>query len=497
MSLAKTIYHSFNIHKLLVWIGGVALFLYALSGLAHPLMTWFITPQPINFMPPQFSVQADILKKIPVILTKNKVTKALLVKAVPSQNGAVLQVTDNPLSPRRYFSFETGKELVDYDKIQARYLAGYYTGFSPDKIKDVTFQTEFDNAYPWVNRLLPVYKVTYDTDDNRKIYIYTELSANAGMTNDYNSIMQFIFRNMHTLSFLDNFETGRVIISLILLFSLAGMCVTGFCMLYFVKKRNILCPKRKLHRLIANIVWFPLFLFVFSGTYHLLQSSFGENIRGLRLTDSFNIPAKMKDVTLSQDILKQNLNSISLLKMDNKLYYRFSLASKNDKGGADMSEHAGHNMPNKNMKYDGLPQEKGAIYISSDTGQQASLDDKKLSEFYASYYSKDKITHNNLITMFGSNYDFRNKRLPVREIIFDTGTRIFIDPATGILVDKINPASLYEGYSFSFLHKWNFLLAVTNRTVRDGIIVAFLTGIIGLGVLGFILKLRRKKRGVL
>ena len=62
---------------------------------------------------------------------------------------------------------------------------------------------------------------------------------------------------------------------------------------------------------------------------------------------------------------------------------------------------------------------------------------------------------------------------------------VFIDPATGILVDRLVDKDRYEGYSFSFLHKWNFLTPFIGREVRD-IFIAILMGLIiifvGLGL---------------
>jgi hypothetical protein len=94
--------------------------------------------------------------------------------------------------------------------------------------------------------------------------------------------------------------------------------------------------------------------------------------------------------------------------------------------------------------------------------KKSSLSDKEIAINYANKYlgfDNNLIFQTKLITKFGPNYDFRNKRLPVWQINYDSpdGNRIFIDPASGILVDHITNKERYESYSFSFLHKWNFL----------------------------------------
>ena len=110
--------------------------------------------------------------------------------------------------------------------------------------------------------------------------------------------------------------------------------------------------------------------------------------------------------------------------------------------------------------------------------------------------SKDQLVQTKLVTHFGPHYDFRNKRLPVWRLDFNTpkGDKLFIDPATGMLVDRLVNLERYEGYSFSFLHKWNFLVPLMGREKRDIVISVLLIAAISFSVIGFLMLTKRRRR---
>ena len=477
--------YSFDYHRIVAQLGGVAILFFALSGGLHVLMTW-TGPKAKAFFPPSAVINAHVTDKIPGILKQHKIENPLLVKVIPSKAAPVLQITTEEKKPRTYYSLETGDKIPDGDLKQARFLAAYYSGLPDEKIKNIAFQTEFDGAYPWVNRLIPVYKVTYDTPDDYTLYVHTEINALAGVTNNYKTAIQKIFRTFHTFSFLDPAGAGRVLIVSLFLFSIFGLCVTGFFMIFTVKKRKILDKKRYYHRLFANIVWLPLFFFVASGFWHLLHYEFADNLRGLRITPPMNlVSADLAAKPLSEDLSDIQTNALALMTYEDRFYYRLSPAVTKRPGAIT-----------RNSRFDGIKTEKDGIYIDVQTGERADLTDVAVTTAYAEKALSARALSNSLVSHFGPHYDFRNKRLPVREILLDTpdGSRLFIDPATGILVDRLADKARYEGYSFSFLHKWNFLSIFIGREKRDALLFVFLTLVTGLTLLGYVMLLTRKRR---
>jgi hypothetical protein len=479
-------------HKWLGWTGGLALLLFALSGIMHPVMTW-TGPKAASFFPPQAVMQAEHAAAIPRILRQHAIDRAIMVKLVPSENGAVMQVTEHNDQPRRYFDVETGAELEGYDEQQAIWLARYYTGLQDTKVKDVTFQSEFDHAYPWVNRLLPVYRITFDTEDQRTAFIYTELNALGNLTNDWKTGVQGIFRTFHTWSWLDGFEHARVFLMMVLLVSLFGMAATGTAMVFLMKSRKIHDQGRKWHRIISYAIWIPLLAFSASGSYHLLQYAYGDHHRGLQLGQPINVTAdRFGNDTAWLDMYRDvKLNGISLIEgADGNLLYRLSIPQGRPGKKIDRA-----------MRFDGVPIEKPALYFDAVSGTESDVTDREMAVYYAGQHldpGEGNITQTSLVTHFGPDYDFRNKRLPVWRVDYNSqkGDKLFIDPATGILVDRLVDMERYESYSFSFLHKWNFLTPLIGRMPRDMLIVLVLLAAIGGTIFGYIMLIKQgKKRG--
>lgn len=476
-------------HKRLGWTGGLALLLFAVSGMMHILMTW-TGPQAASFYPPQANMKAEYIAALPKILKNNSIENAIMIKIVPAENGAVLQVTQHNDEPRRYFDLASGKELNNYDEIQARWLARYYTGLSDVPIKSVSFKNEFDNAYPWVNRLLPVYSVEFDTPDHLTVLIYTELGALASLTNDWKTLVQATFGVLHTWNWLDNYENARVFLMMILLTSLFGMAVTGIAMIFTIKSQKIKDKKRKWHRFISYVVWVPILLFSSSGSYHLLRYAYGDSHRGLQLGDSINFSGRLG---ANKNWLKLyegvNLNGISVVEgADNQLLYRLSIPQ--GRPGQKIE---------RIQRFDGALIEKSALYFDAKNGKESAVGDKDMAVYYAQKHSsldKEKITATTLVTNFGSMYDFRNKRLPVWQIDFATphGDKFFIDPATGVVVDHIINVEKYEGYIFSNLHKWNFMTGIIGRKARDTLAVVVLFSALGFMILGYVMLFKSVKK---
>lgn len=487
--------NSTKLHKWLGWTGGIALLFFAISGITHPLMTW-TGPKAASFFPPQVKVSSEHAAQIPKILQQYKIDRAIMAKIIPSKEGPLLQVTQSNDDQRRYFTLSTAEEKLNYDKKQAIWLARYYSGLKTTPIKSVSFQTEFSSAYPWVNRLLPVYRVEFDTPDNRTTFIYTELGALAGMTNNWKTSVQSVFRALHSWTWLDDFEYARIFLMMILLLSLLGMTITGIALIFMIKKRSIPDGKRKWHRVLSFAVWVPLFFFTASGIYHLLQYSFGDNHRGLKLGEPIDLSAVRfgDDFSWLEEFEGRSFNSLAVVEGKSstqsnvQLLYRISIP----KGKPSVAV-------SRSKRFKGMATEKQAFYYDALTGKKAQLNDKDMALYVAEThlgFSKDQLVQTKLVTHFGPHYDFRNKRLPVWRLDFNTpkGDKLFIDPATGMLVDRLVNLERYEGYSFSFLHKWNFLVPLMGREKRDIVISVLLIAAISFSVIGFLMLTRRRRR---
>ena len=142
--------------------------------------------------------------------------------------------------------------------------------------------------------------------------------------------------------------------------------------------------------------------------------------------------------------------------------------------------------------------EQEAVYINPYTGQvRDDLSDKSQAVALANTFkptSGSKIVDTALVTRYGPDYDFRNKRLPVWKVSLDDAQSswLFVDPVSGILVDQSRAQDRLERLSFSLLHKWSHLTPFTGRQWRDVMIVITLLFLIVISGFGAKMLWRRK-----
>lgn len=106
------------------------------------------------------------------------------------------------------------------------------------------------------------------------------------------------------------------------------------------------------------------------------------------------------------------------------------------------------------------------------------------------------VTGIELVTRFSHEYDFRNKRLPVWRVDYGAPVKasLFVDPASGVLVDRVADWEKPERLVFSFVHKWNFLFPI-GRLGLNIVVGMFVIALIGFSaVLGLRMDLKRRMR---
>lgn len=504
-------------HRALGWWTAAAILIWGLSAITHPLMAWF-GPKAISFFPPSLQqVNSQLVDAIPHVLREHGVTEAHVAKVIASENGPVLQITEAAEKPRRYFDLKTYTELTDFDQQQARWLASYYTGRPQSEISAVTLQTTFNHQYPWVNRLLPVYRIEFSGSEQLTAYIHTETNALASLSNQSKRVLQGVFQTLHSWDWLSSnaqatkagIEWIRVVLIALFMGCLATMAITGLSLLTLLKQRRMPHLTRYWHRLLGYALWLPILGWSASGFYHLLQSAYiapgDERAVGIQLPPLMDLRALATSAarqSLSQNQLQnqsQNqlaqfalsntpLNAVNLITAEDRVYYRLSQAV------TDQS------VPSRQQVYQGRPKESGAIYLDSDTGDKATLTDQQMAQVMAvglSGLHAEDIVEIQKVTRFDPGYDFRNKRLPVWQVDFanDEAHRVFVDPASGVLVDQNRAIDRYESWSFSLLHKWNHLTPLMGRFKRDLLIVATLL-VIGVFTVFGVMQLRRRRRPV-
>ncbi|WP_226663612.1 PepSY domain-containing protein [Microbulbifer aggregans] len=477
-------------HNKLGWLALVGIMVWALSGILHPAMAWF-GPSAARFFPPSMTLAPEDFAGLPQLLATSEVTAgAKVVKVVPSTQGALLQVTGSDVLPRRYYRLADGVPLADWDMQQARWLAGHYSGRAEAEIGSVRLQTVFDHAYPAVNRLLPVYRVEYAGEDKLTLFLHTETGALASLSDNRKTSMQGLFRQLHTFAWLGGLKYGRVLVVALFMLTLLAFAATGLALVLALRHRRISDGKRRYHRLLGYLLWLPLLGWSASGFYHLMQFSLVEPVQGLRLGQVANSGAYSGEFDWLRELDGRAINNISLVTgPEGTPLYRVGFAADIDSAPR-----------NRNQRFDGRPSEAGALYVDARSGQRLDgHDDRAQALLLAGHFAGQDggdFSNARLITRYGPDYDFRNKRLPVWRIDAEdeNATAIFVDPVTGVLVDQSRNVDRAERLSFSLLHKWNHLTPLTGREVRDSLIVCTLLLLLVTSVLGGVLLARRRQR---
>jgi len=153
----------------------------------------------------------------------------------------------------------------------------------------------------------------------------------------------------------------------------------------------------------------------------------------------------------------------------------------------------------REARFAGIKPDGPAIYLDAATGAPVPTGDRDLARAIAGRFTgapDSAITGMELVTRFGPDYDFRNKRLPVWRVDYGAPVKasLFVDTGAGVLVDKVADWEKPERLAFSFIHKWNFLFPI-GRLGLNVVVGVFVIGLIGFSaVLGLKLDLARRRR---
>jgi hypothetical protein len=439
------------LHRALVWVASAVLACWMLSGFLHPLMS-LIAAKPQRFAPPALQLDAAALPTGWEALRAAQ-GDAAIIRAVPGPQGPLWQLTDGFNSERRYLHVD-GSTFDGGEAAYARWLAGWYLG-EDAPIASLTLQTEFDDAYPWVNRLLPVWRVEIGGAHPRTAWLHTETGALASFGDARRTQLQAVFRALHTLSWLDGLEPLRVALVASAMLCLIALAGSG---LYLFWRRPGARGARRWHRRLGIAVALPLLLMASSGLLHALVSAGAPPPRGLAPPPPLSALPATPDWT-------------SLVGAQQQLALR-------DVDGRVVVVHRPVDAPTLAIKsLDGLA--------------SPSIDD--LVQHTAALHGIDGAFEIEPVPHFSPDYDFRNRRLPAWIAVDGSGERIALDPLTGQRIDRQSAIRRGESWVFAIVHKWQPLAhALGNPSLRDALQVGWLALIVPLGVLGW--RLRRRAR---
>jgi hypothetical protein len=286
----------------------------------------------------------------------------------------------------------------------------------------------------------------------------------------------------------------RILLITLFVGSLFALAVTGTLMLLLIRRRVRAPGSRGWHRIAGYALALPLLMFSASGLFHLIQYGWDEPTRTLTLSppirlgaDDFGLHQQWASITDGLAVAGVSLVEAA----DGTKLYRLALAPDRNGGPATPQTI-------RNARFDGVQPTGPALYLDARTGLPWAPGDRELALQLGERFTgvpRTAIRHAALVTRFGPAYDFRNKRLPVWRLDYGApvNATIFVDTATGVLADRTADAAKPERWSFSMLHKWNFLFPL-GRGAQNAIVSAAVLLSIGLMAgLGLSLDLERRR----
>ena len=494
----------YKLHRLIGILTVVPVIFWSCSGLMHPFMSHWFRPTILHETLPFAQVDSIALKKtLTEVLNKNNISAFKNFK-INSFGGHTYYMVGNINNEITFFDAGTGEKLENGEQKYAEYVARYMLNDQQSAIKKIIKIKNFDDEYKYINRFLPLWKVSFERADQMDIYVDTWQGKMATFNNTSRKIFIWLFDTFHNWSFIEKISnnTLRVCTMLLMLFiiissALSGLIVYGWMWKKFEKpapknKKGIL---RKYHRQIGLAVSLVTLTFAGSGAFHVSRKFTADQ------RHKFNYKPVFYTKELTIGLRKfpfdwERMQNIQLIKMGKKDFYQVILNKTEEKpseikyynGATAMELKDGNIIYSKYLvnKFSNLENVKGDI-------QSACCD--LMADNQNEDFADENIKETKWLTKFDKEYGFVNKRLPVMRLSYDTPAQatFYIDPINSSLAAKIEKTDRIEGLSFAFLHKY-FLMEWAGKDVRDIVTMLSALGVLTVSLFGLVLFFKNNSR---
>lgn len=515
-------------HRIISLIIAIPVILWSASGFMHPIMTTIRPSVATQILKPITIDSSRIKISLNDALAKNNIQHLHNFRLVSIDTNLFYQVAIKAKQTPLYLSTKNGKLLRNGDQLYAMYLASQFlegqydldpkqTDTKPDstettshdccdaaticvmsktkgnKISSVEKVKEFGNEYKLINRLLPVYKVKFDRPDGIRIYVETTSDRFVFAVDNKRAVFDKIFSLFHNwefLKFAGKFK--HVFMALLLGIAFVNTCI-GLYIFYITKTKksseNSLIKARNNHRWSAVIISLFTLMFTFSGAFHALQKLKYDDSVQLFTNNHIASSDFLFDYNRIAAVVKAPIINVSLVKMDNQLFWQVVTKKQNKKSNKSVQ---GNDLM-KSMK--ATP--PSAVYLNGTNYTALPEGEIRYAKYLASTFSKNstnEIASVELITKFTDEYGFVNKRLPVWKVNYKTNynERYYVETSSGELAVRIDDTELIEGLSFAFLHKHHFM-DWGGKELRDFSTMFWAMAQIVLITFGFILFIKSRR----
>ncbi|POP51969.1 PepSY domain-containing protein [Zhongshania marina] len=449
-------------HPRLGAVVGLAIIAWGLSGLAHPIISRIQPSAEAYLYKLEAFSTADLLSVSEAAKRAGLTQSLTAVRLLVWQNQAYYRLqTDSDII---WLNANSGAVVDNAERDYAVFLARHYLGDKHSAVKSISLQTEFDEDYVFVNRLLPVWRVAFEREDGMRVYVDTASDRLGTVVNNTKAATSVFFRNLHSWIFIKNDSLRLTLMSICLVGG--GVIALAGLLQYFLQWRAGRGWRQgrsalKVHRLLGVTVAITAVTFTGSGLYHLWQKQF---VLQPVAVPTQSVPAEQLAVNWSA--VNANIVQADMVAIDGQAYFRTWY--------------------------------EGELHYIDATDGQVLNDGERLHAIAlaAQYMPTDApIKATRTVESFNDEYGFVNKRLPVIAVDYERADHlsVYVEPRSGALATVVRDADRYEGFSFAFLHKWHFIDGL-GHTPRDIISACFAAGIALTFSLGMFLFIRRARR---
>lgn len=423
-------------HKRLALLACLGIFSWAGSGMLHPLMG-YLQPRPQTMATPQQVLPLDNLLSPAQVLGAAGVVQVqglrLLVLAREPYYQARLA---GELQPR-YWHARSG-QAVELAAAHAESLARHYLG-RDEPLAYAGSIERFTSEYAFINRLLPVARVDTQRDDSLRLYVDLFHDRLGTLVDERKAWFSAFFQTMHSFRWLDAAGPLRPVLMLVLLASIVSATLFGVAL--FIARRRARTFNRRLHGWWGLGLALATLSFASSGAWHLLHKQ-GAQPWPAPFVPSFNVAELDKAPAADWLLAGEELYMLSLLELDGKPIWRAQ-------GQQFASMSSLHYLDAQGRE------------LGNDTPRRYA---QQRLDHYAKSLGLGEAQTLTLQHSFDHEYGFVFKRLPVFKASYADAhnTALFIDPLDGALASRVQDADRTEGWTFAYLHKWEFLAGLGN-----------------------------------
>jgi hypothetical protein len=489
-------------HRRLSLIIALPVVLSAGSGFFHPIMTNIRPAVAMQALPVVAVDSSQMVLPLKAALDSSHIATICRIRLIHIDTNWFYQVQRGVDDVPVYVSTRNGRRLPNGDYLYAQYLARQFLEGSVkaapmdagmdraamhdccgaaticvinapgSKVLNVARVDAFDEEYPEVNRLLPVYRVAFARPDGIRIYVETMQDRFALAVDIKRAAFQRVFQFIHTYQWLDFLGRGKQVVEFLLIGLAFVTTLLGIYLFFGSRSRRVpgngYVRARRNHRYTAIVVSLFTAMFTFSGAWHALAKLQPDTRQQYFVSNRFAADSVRFDYDAVRSAVGRPIAGFDLVAMGIDRFWRVRLLSK-EVAYVGLAAH--RVLPDGEARY--------ARYLAMQFGGRPEPD----------------IVATTLVTKFDGDYNFTDKRLPVWKVSYavNHNERYYVETSTGRLSVRVDDLSQLESYSFAFLHKHEFL-AGFGKPVKDTSTMFWAAAQLLVVALGLVLYFKRRKR---